>query len=298
MPENPWMQTAANAGQSAIGGILGFALGGLENKRQRKQQRKLNDIQFEAHRKFTEYDNAQQMKMWEATNYKAQMEQLRKAGLNPALIYEGSGAGGTTQASSGGEAAVQASRGSETIQGMGMGLQMGMMKAQLDLMRAQTEKTKAEAAKTAGVDTANVAADTANKQLEAIILKYTGKEQKDVYELVTSPNREIQAQTYQSEMEARTGVAGTIYELWVEGKLKEQSLAQIESIVLANAKTREERNKIIKDIELLEQNIKGAKIGNVIADLEAKIQSQTGVDKASPAWMKVLARLFVGLTGK
>lgn len=288
---SPWMTTASNVAGSALGGIMGLAFGGIENRRQLEQQEKLNDLAFGQHMKFTDYSIKKQMEMWEATNYKAQMEQLAIAGLNPALMYDGSGAGGSLQASTGGGGTPQASRGTEGIAGMGMGLQLGMMNAQKELIEAQTKKTEVEATKIGGVDTEGQA-------LQNIITKYTGMEAKDVYNKVTSPNRDIQAKTYQDEMEARQGVAGTIYELWVDGKLMDKSLQEIEGIALGNAKTREETRKVYKEIELLEESIKGAKIGNVIAELEAKIQGQTGVDKTSPAWMKVLARLFVGLTGR
>lgn len=150
---SPWMQAAANTGQGALGAIIGLGLGGIENKRQRKQQRKLNEIQLDAHKKFTEFNSKEQLKMWEATNYPAQMAQLKKAGLNPALMYEGGGPGGTTQVQTGGEAGHTAARGAEGVQGMGMGLQMGMMSAQIRLMEAQAKKAEADANKTAGVDT-------------------------------------------------------------------------------------------------------------------------------------------------
>lgn len=288
---NGWMEAATNAGQSAIGGVIGLALGGIENRRQLEQQERLNQMSYEQHKLFTDYNTRAQMEMWRNTNYSAQMAELKKAGLNPGLMYGQGGPGGSLQAATGGAGGPAATRANDGITGMGMGMQLAMMGAQKRLLEAQATKAEAEATKTSGVDTEGQA-------LQNIIAKYTGMEAKDVYEHITSPNRDIQAKTYQDEMEARQGVAGTIYELWVDGKLMEKSLHEIEGIALGNAKTREEIRRVYKEIELLEQNIKGATIGNVIAELEAKIQSKTGVDKASPAWMKVLARLFVGLTGK
>ena len=48
-----------------------------------------------------------QLEMWEKTNYPAQVAQMRKAGLNPALMYGQAGAGGQLggTAPSGGEGA-------------------------------------------------------------------------------------------------------------------------------------------------------------------------------------------------
>lgn len=298
MPDKPWEQAGIQAAGQLAGTAMGMLAGGIENKRQLKQQKKLNKMNFEQHKLYTDYNTKAQMEMWERTNYKAQMDQLKKAGLNPALMYEGGGAGGTTQAATGGEAQATATRGTETIQGMGMGLQMGMMQAQLRLINAQAKKAEADAELTAGAQTGNIEADTENKILQAIILEYTGKEAKSVYENVKEPNRAIEAKTYQDEMEARQGVAGTIYELWVDGKLKEKGLAEIEAIALGNAKSRAEKAKIMQEIDLLEANLKGKNIENAIAELEMKMQKQTGVDKASPTWMKVLARLYIGLMGK
>ena len=52
-------------------------------------------------KKALEQQNAAAMDIWEKTNYKAQMGQLEKAGLNPGLIYGmGGGGGGTVGGSS------------------------------------------------------------------------------------------------------------------------------------------------------------------------------------------------------
>ena len=53
----------------------------------------INDIKEEQRR--------MQMQMWEDTNYAAQVEQLKKAGLSIGLMYGKGGAGGATTAPSG-----------------------------------------------------------------------------------------------------------------------------------------------------------------------------------------------------
>lgn len=138
----------------AVGAGMGMLLGNYNDKRQREQQEDLNRIQIRGQKEMSDYQYAQQMKMWEATNYKAQMEQLTKAGLNPALLYGMSGGGGATTAAGTGagvQGASAPSGGGEAVAGGAMGMQLALMAAQ---------KANIEA------DTANKQADTQNKPLQ------------------------------------------------------------------------------------------------------------------------------------
>ena len=106
------------------------------------------------------------------------MEQLKKAGLNPSLIYGMGGGGGQTVG--GGAAGVSGGHaptgGGETLAGMGMMLQAQMQQAQIELTKAQAENVKANTVKTAGADTfkayaeiENLAANTANTRQQRIL---------------------------------------------------------------------------------------------------------------------------------
>jgi len=86
--------------------------------------------------------------MWQETGYEAQMKQLKEAGLNPALMYKGTGAGGMTVGTQGGHIG-----GAAAPQGGMEIMNATMMAAQIELMKAQTAKTQVETTKTAGVDT-------------------------------------------------------------------------------------------------------------------------------------------------
>src|SRR5690606_27641351 len=102
-------------------------------------------------RQMADYQQALEMKTWEQTNYAAQMEQLKKAGLNPALIYGMGGAGG------------QIGHGNTTMPSAGPAPDAGMatrnimdaaaMRANIELMEAQKQKTEAEAESIKGVET-------------------------------------------------------------------------------------------------------------------------------------------------
>ena len=287
----------------AVGGAvnagMGMVLGAYNDRRQLKQQDKLLKQQEGYNRNAAQFSHDLQYDMWQKTNYPAQMEQMKKAGLNPALMYGMSGGGGTTTGSatqSAPQGGGAPAGGGEAMAMMQMGMQNQMLQAQKDLIEAQTKKTNAEAENEAGANRANTVADTELKTLQSVVQKYMGDEAAAQFK-IKSDARGIEAKTYEDEMAARQGVAGTIYELWQEGKLKEKSLHEIEGLALGNAVTKEQRRKVVAEIDLLESKLKGQNIENIIMELEAKLQTQTGLDRSSPGWMKVLGRLFVGMFG-
>lgn len=81
---------------SAINQGMGLLFQGEQNQNQINQQQKLTDIQLNANEALSKYNYGQQLQMWGATNYPAQVQQLDAAGLNPALLYGKGGGGGTT----------------------------------------------------------------------------------------------------------------------------------------------------------------------------------------------------------
>lgn len=117
---------------------MGLLLEGHNDRRQLRQQGKLNEQQYSIDNRMAEANYERSMRMWEDTNYGAQMEQLDKAGLNPALMYKSGGAGGTTAAPTGNVTASKAPAGGMEI------MNMMATRAQIELIKAQTEKTKAE----------------------------------------------------------------------------------------------------------------------------------------------------------
>lgn len=147
-------------GQSAIGAGMGMLLGKWNDRRQLEQERKLQALQIQGQKDMTDYNYMKQLQMWKDTNYSAQTEQLKKAGLNPGLLYGMSGGGGTTTGGGGGTV----SR-SNSPTGGGEAIAMAQTAAQLGLMRAQKENIEA--------DTANKQADTANKPLTGEQIKST-----------------------------------------------------------------------------------------------------------------------------
>lgn len=145
--------------QETAGGVIGTGMGLLLEKhndeRQIRQQGKLTQQQLAAQKEMGEFNYRQQMKLWEATGYGAQIDQMRRAGVNPGLIYGMKGGGGQTAAAQPGNVgAPEAPKGGgEAITGAGMGIQMALLQAQIQNIQAQTKKTEVETTKTAGVDT-------------------------------------------------------------------------------------------------------------------------------------------------
>ena len=62
--------------------------GNRRRKKQLEQQGKLTQQQVEANKQLMDYGHAQQLDMWEKTNYPAQVAMMKEAGLNPAMMYD------------------------------------------------------------------------------------------------------------------------------------------------------------------------------------------------------------------
>ena len=110
-----------------------------------------------------------QYDMWNKTNFGAQMEHLKKAGLNPALMYGKGGAGGQTGSQGGGSATGGSA-------GLGMAPKAPgteLYGAQANLMNEQARLAKIEGDKKSGVDT-----DKINSE----ILKLDAETQKAIQE--------------------------------------------------------------------------------------------------------------------
>ena len=148
---------AATAGAGSIigstgGALLGMLFQGNQDKRQIRMNQQLAGIQRQNQMLLMDYQNAKQLEMWEKTNYKAQVEQLKKAGLNPAMLYGMGGAGGSIVG--GGMPSGSGVTGvTDMVTPMAtMGLSLGKNIAETELMKAQADKLKAEAENLRGVE--------------------------------------------------------------------------------------------------------------------------------------------------
>ena len=165
----PTLETLlANQAQSApnlLNTGLGLLLEEHNDKRQLRQQGELQKLQISGQKQLTDYNMMKQLQMWKDTNYSAQMEELRKAGLNPGLVYGLSGGGATTSgntasAVTGGQAPAG---GQEVIQGQALGIQSQLAEAQVEVLKSQANLNNVEASKKGGVDT-----DLAKTSIESL----------------------------------------------------------------------------------------------------------------------------------
>lgn len=162
-------------GQVASAG-LGLALEGHNDRRQIRQQEKLQALQIAGQKEMGKYNQALALEMWDKTNYEAQRKHMEAAGLNPGLMYGSAGQGGSTQTPtgnvSGGNAEGQKG---EIGMGLQLGLQTAMQEAQIKLTEAQTNKTNVEAEKLGGVDTTKTGQEIKNLEIQSVILNHEEK---------------------------------------------------------------------------------------------------------------------------
>ena len=76
-----------NAAGAAVDNTIGLIAGGIQGRRQIKWQGELMAKQLEIDKLKMEEQRKIQMQMWKDTNYAAQVEELKKAGLSVGLMY-------------------------------------------------------------------------------------------------------------------------------------------------------------------------------------------------------------------
>lgn len=157
--------TAANT-------VLGMALARWNDRRQLRQQEKLNELSTAQAKELTEFNRAQQLQMWKDTNFAAQKEQIKAAGLNPGILYGQGGAGGATASVSaqGASNAAAPGGGSEILGAIGMGLQRRLAEAQVRTAEATAKKAEAETG-AIGFEIEQIKANTENVKADTALTK-------------------------------------------------------------------------------------------------------------------------------
>jgi len=229
------MGLISKVAETAINTGLGLALEGHNDRRQLRQQGKLGEQQLGLNKQQMKYGKQLDLQMWKDTNYPAQLEQMKAAGLSPGLMYGMSGGGGATVGGGGGSvSAPNAPQGGNEV----LGLQL--LGAQKELLEAQTEKTKAETTKTSGVDTKLTQELGETEEIKNQMMK-------DTYEETFS---KIRAEAERAEEEWRKAAAeGKVAEATADMEI-EKVKADLAGIGITNELRKSQKN--LTDAEITE----------------------------------------------
>lgn len=137
-----------------IMGVIGAASALQSGSNQSYNEEQAQLRQARINKEQAKYNQGLAMEYWDYTNWENQVDHLKKAGLNPALMYAKGGTGGQT---GGGQAQgvglSPSNQEAVKAQQMGMALQLAQLKSQIEVNESVAKKNTAEAEKTAGVDT-------------------------------------------------------------------------------------------------------------------------------------------------
>lgn len=243
-------------GEAAHAG-MGLILGGINDRRQLRQQQKLQEMQIAGSKELTKYNTDMQMEMWKNTNYPAQMEMMKKAGLSPGLMYGIGGGGGTTANISQGQASGgdAPKGGAEATQMMAMGLQNSLLNAQRENIEADTENKKADTVnkgkdtelKSTQISTMDVANEIAGKTQNAqigIVMEAMRKAHEEADMAVTQNKLTKETAKAQAE-QIKTQAANAV----IQGELLK---IQKEAASKGNTKLDEEIKKIQKEVAMID----------------------------------------------
>ncbi len=226
-------------GKDLIGGLASQGVSmihqGIQNKVNHDRQIELMGIQQQNQKKLNEQGHKLQKKMWDETNYGAQMKHIKDAGLNASLMYGMSGGGGTTTGSQGGGSAT----GGGVTNAKFMGMEALLLDKQIEVLESVANKNNADADKTKGADTENTQADTLNKQSQTALNKILGDAKNQ--EISQSEQQIKNLKEQQNLTEAQTKVA------------KDQLLTSKvmrENMQMKTKQSKQEIQKSISDVKL------------------------------------------------
>ena len=137
----PTLDILSGAASTLLGAGLGILTGGYNDRRQLEQQKKLMEMQSDYDEIASQRNLENQLKLWDATNYPAQVEQMKNAGLSVGLMYKGGGQSGQIAADNTNRQAPTAANGGgmEIQQMMQLMLNNKLTEAQIENIKADTK---------------------------------------------------------------------------------------------------------------------------------------------------------------
>lgn len=257
-----------------VGGVIKGIMG-MFGKSAAQQQEENQRRQIEGSKELLEAQRQKEMQMWRDTNYGAQVDELNKAGLNPALLYGKGGGGGVTVGGGGGMPTGMVAESDAATNNTRMQTAMGL--ANLELIKAQTRKTEAEATKTEGVDTRKGTAEAEGTEWTNMMNRVTEHWTKDNarFENIMK-GVEAERSNLDWEMEKAVGMPSGSAEDTNSPKARALKASYDKAVTdLTNAK----KDGRIKDAE------------RTIKEFEADM-AKSGLSPKSPWWVKFGANLL------
>lgn len=260
------------------------------DNRQIKQQGRLNELNMKASKELADYENELKMKMWNDTNYSAQMEHARKAGVSKAALFGGGAGGGVAQGA--GVSGVNGGGAASGTDRQRVANEQLMMMAQIKNLNADTEKKKAEADVTGGVGKEKLGVEVENLKLDGkwkeIDVKVKGATAEDAIDLVRGEYLKqteelahlknttgINLNTYEDQIkEVRARAAGAIlgnHAITKGMEVDDATISKMKNDVAIGW------GKLALDSKTVDQNDERIKIDKFNAEMRAKYPSMWNV---------------------
>lgn len=278
---NEKLMTGLQFGTSLMGGIFGLN----NSSEQMSNQKYLMGLQHKYNEESADYAQGRAYDMWLKTNYPAQVEQMEKAGLNPALMYGmGVGGGGTISGAQGQGTSQPTDRSIEMkMRGQEMGLQLANLASQIKLNESQANKNNAEAEKTAGVDT-----KLAENTIENLISQTKNEKDKNV--LIWADKRLKEATAEMQEASAKLA-SGQNEKVGYEIKLITKGLDKMEAEMKGLSLDNELKEKTMKSkIEEAEMSVKALMNSILVGNSQIRLNNQEAeaiTDKVMQDWQRI-----------
>lgn len=276
-------------GMMGAGALIQNEFNKATENRQWEREKKLLGMQMQNQQQLNKQGFDMQFDMWNKTNFAEQMKQMKKAGLNPNMIYGMKGGGGVTTGSQTGGSAPKGN--APQAQGMDIRsmLEAGMMKSLIAVNEATAKKLNAETENTAGGIRENLSQDAKRKEFE---LNFA-KEMKDVVQQGMQADADIKfmnAQERNAYWEMKKAIG------FNTGAYDDPNSNEAKAYRAGMSKSELEVDAIKQELAIGFEELDKAKSDAAIKKFEALL-SQYGITPTSIAAGKLVADLISDVVG-
>lgn len=270
---------------TAAGSIFGSLMGNKMQQDQFGNQLTLMKKQHEYNEASANAAQERAYEMWEKTNYAAQINQMKKANLSPALMYGQAGAGGGTVSGAQGQGTSQPTDRSieMKLKGQEMGLQLANLASQIKLNESQANKNNAEANKTAGVDT-----ELVKTSIENLISQTKNEKDRNVLIWADKRFKEAAADMQEASAKLASGQTAKIgYEIQSIMKSIDKMELEMQGIQADNELKRRTMESIVQEAEV---SVKALMNSILVGNSQIKLNNQKAeaiTDKVMQGWQSV-----------